>query len=402
MRSFKEEWADIKAIYESEEFGRECKKMQAVFTSAPVVLYGAGILGVEIGKALKFCKTAPIYFCDKNKLGIEENTGLPIISPGMLSYDPIYQDAHVLISSFAYDDEIKSDLAKMGIEKNRILSRGYFFFLFFYFCRYIHAPGADGASENLRLDYFVSRMADIYKMFAGENDKSLSGYERTYDLVADMKSKSVLLNLLKIGLTKRTVTHDLPKCQYFDDELILPLLNDAEVFVDIGAFTGDTAEIFFDHVKNKYAHYYAFEPDKENSEKALALFANKRDVTFEKKGVYSKTTVIGFNGAHTSSSGISEESGYYIEVVSLDEYFNGKPHVPTFIKMDIEGAEAEALKGCERLIREHKPKLAVCVYHKPGDIYELPELIQSFRGGDYKFYLRHYSDSFNETVLYAV
>jgi len=70
--------------------------------------------------------------------------------------------------------------------------------------------------------------------------------------------------------------------------------------------------------------------------------------------------------------------------------------------MDIEGAELEALKGAERIIREHKPKLAICAYHKPEDIYTLPEFIKGCRD-DYRLYLRHYSpyNTF-DTVLYAV
>ena len=68
--------------------------------------------------------------------------------------------------------------------------------------------------------------------------------------------------------------------------------------------------------------------------------------------------------------------------------------------MDIEGAELEALKGAEQIIRNFKPKLAICAYHKPEDLYTLPELIKSFRD-DYVFYLRHYTDTLYETVLYA-
>jgi hypothetical protein len=69
--------------------------------------------------------------------------------------------------------------------------------------------------------------------------------------------------------------------------------------------------------------------------------------------------------------------------------------------MDIEGAELEAIKGAKRIIEEQKPKLAICVYHKPEDIWELPELILSYNK-EYKFYIRHYSYKDNETVLYAV
>ena len=74
---------------------------------------------------------------------------------------------------------------------------------------------------------------------------------------------------------------------------------------------------------------------------------------------------------------------------------------PTFIKMDIEGAEYKALKGAERVIRKCHPKLAISVYHKPEDIFDIPSLILEYNS-DYRFYLRHYSLTSSETILYVV
>ncbi len=73
----------------------------------------------------------------------------------------------------------------------------------------------------------------------------------------------------------------------------------------------------------------------------------------------------------------------------------------TFIKLDVEGAELETLKGAERTIKEYKPRLAISIYHKPSDIYEIPELLMEYRS-DYKFYIRHYTSYVWETVLYAI
>jgi hypothetical protein len=69
--------------------------------------------------------------------------------------------------------------------------------------------------------------------------------------------------------------------------------------------------------------------------------------------------------------------------------------------MDIEGAEKEALLGAKRIIKTVKPKLCVCAYHKPEDIYELPKTILALNH-EYKLYLRHYTDVLYETVLYAI
>ena len=68
--------------------------------------------------------------------------------------------------------------------------------------------------------------------------------------------------------------------------------------------------------------------------------------------------------------------------------------------MDIEGSEEAALKGAIKTIKKHKPKLAICAYHKPDDLCVLPQLIKSMVP-EYKLYLDHYTINFTETVLYA-
>lgn len=68
--------------------------------------------------------------------------------------------------------------------------------------------------------------------------------------------------------------------------------------------------------------------------------------------------------------------------------------------MDIEGAELNALKGGEKLIRKYKPKLAICVYHKPEDIFELPQYLLQLNP-DYKFWIRKYGQFYTDMVLYA-
>ena len=69
--------------------------------------------------------------------------------------------------------------------------------------------------------------------------------------------------------------------------------------------------------------------------------------------------------------------------------------------MDVEGAELESLKGAQKVIKRDKPKLAVCIYHKPEDILTLPLFIKKLVP-EYKFYLRSYSNADNEMVLYAI
>jgi len=71
-----------------------------------------------------------------------------------------------------------------------------------------------------------------------------------------------------------------------------------------------------------------------------------------------------------------------------------------FIKMDIEGAELEALKGSEGVLRQFKPKLAITVYHNFQDFWTIPQYLDGL-GLGYRFYLRHFTIHAEETVLFA-
>lgn len=88
-------------------------------------------------------------------------------------------------------------------------------------------------------------------------------------------------------------------------------------------------------------------------------------------------------------------------MISLDTYFKSEDFLPTFIKLDIEGSEKEALVGSREIIQQIRPKLAICVYHKIEDIYVVPEFLLKHMPS-YHFTLRHYSPDNDGTVLYAI
>ena len=120
-------------------------------------------------------------------------------------------------------------------------------------------------------------------------------------------------------------------------------------------------------------------------------------------GLWHKNTELHFDNtvlpisAKFSSS--IDENMPLVKVIKLDDIAYDERI--TFIKMDIEGAELNALKGSEQIIKHFRPKLAISVYHKPEDLWEIPAYILSLRS-DYKLYFRHYSFTNRETVLYAI
>ena len=177
------------------------------------------------------------------------------------------------------------------------------------------------------------------------------------------------------------------------------MLTDHEVFIDCGGFDGDTSVKFNENCCGKYANIFIFETE---LYKKTAIEQKMSGYRYElyQAGVWSKTTRLYFDALETDGSHVSElESDYMIEAVALDETVYDKK--PTFIKMDIEGSEQEAIKGCSRIISDFQPKLAICVYHKPDDLFEIPVLIKKINP-NYRLYLRQYANSRFETVLYAL
>lgn len=390
MRSFREEWNDIVCHHNSKQHQEDIKRAKQKLLEKPFVFYGAGIEGILFAKILVFAEIKPLCFVDKNKAGVEEQTGIPIILPTALLNE--FVDTNIIISSTMYRTEIEYDLQQMGVNADRILPRQLILLLL------ILCLGEAEKPDILKHHHYLFMYNSLNKVAKNKNAPMLLGCEQTYNWFADVRSKKVFIDYLRLCFITQPVAPCPIITQYFD-----PVVNlsDREVFVDCGAYTGDTAEIFMRNTNNKYAHYYAFEPDGEHFKEAEKFLMNKQNTTLTKKGLFSTETILNFKDGYTSCSKICDTGEAVVKVTSIDKYFSDKPHIPTFIKMDIEGAELEALEGAEFIIRKHKPKLAICVYHRPEDLYEIPEIIKSYRE-DYKLYLRHYTDTYSELVLYAV
>ena len=188
--------------------------------------------------------------------------------------------------------------------------------------------------------------------------------------------------------------------QYFDLPAELGLVGENEVFVHAGCYNGDTQKSYINWFGDTYEKMVTFEPSVGQYRFCAELFRQFRNVELVQAGLSDQNGTVKFDLDVPGRSFISETGTEKIKTVSLDSYMgDGKV---TFIALDIEGEELKALKGAEQIIRTQKPKLAISIYHKPEDIYELPELIKGFRP-DYKLYLRHYHLlDMAETVLYAL
>lgn len=186
--------------------------------------------------------------------------------------------------------------------------------------------------------------------------------------------------------------------QYFDKEIMIP--RDGEIFIDGGCFDCGTDREFISWCSGNYEKIYAFEPDSQNYERCAkrCSLENMKNVKLYNRGLWSQETELSFQETGDSRAKVGEGT-IVIQTTSIDAATEGEP--VSFIKLDIEGAELEALRGAERTIRKYHPRLAICLYHKSEDIIEIPAYILSLYEG-YRLYIRHYSLDVSETVLYAV
>lgn len=176
-----------------------------------------------------------------------------------------------------------------------------------------------------------------------------------------------------------------------------------EVVIECGSSDGKTLKELCDKLKNKYKHIYCFEPDsqcKQVLNRVIKDIKGSGTITYFEKGTYKETTTLSFccDSLASGLSKVDDAGQNKIEVVALDEVVKERV---TFIKMDIEGAELDTLKGAKRIISEDKPKLAICIYHKDVDIIEILEYLRVLNP-QYRFYMRHHNCNMTETVLYAV
>ncbi len=173
---------------------------------------------------------------------------------------------------------------------------------------------------------------------------------------------------------------------------------DNEVYVDGGAYDGDSVRMFVERVNGSYERVLAFEPDPRTfSRLSLNLQAVPRVELFN-CGLHRAKAALGFTEDGSRGAVISTAAKSKITVVGLDEVLAGER--ASFIKMNIEGAEREALAGAAKTIASWCPKLAISLYHRPSDLWEIPRLVREL-GADYRLYLRQHDGGIIETVLYA-
>jgi FkbM family methyltransferase len=228
----------------------------------------------------------------------------------------------------------------------------------------------------------------------------LKDLARAMDCLSDESSKRCLIDIasFRLGLNPSFASFKHDEKQYFNS-LTLNLLQGKSIcFVDGGAFNGDTFLDLSSLIEIKES--YLFEPDAENF---LKLVTNveicHQRVHCLPLGLSESYEILNFGAGNGEGASISDKGTSQIAVIDLDSVLSGCKI--DFIKLDVEGAEMQALKGAKRVISDSRPVIAISLYHRSQDLWELPLAVFNLCK-DYKFYIRqHFSNSF-DSVLYAV
>ena len=237
--------------------------------------------------------------------------------------------------------------------------------------------------------------------FLKENSEK---FEKMYQSLEDYRSKKIFYAILNNWYNYDFINLEqvMEKCfsHYFDLDII-PSCQE-EVFVDLGAFNGDTVEDFIKIYGDNYKKIYAYEMTEQSMRELKERVKNYPRIIYEQKAVSDEVGMgsIKIHEISTSSNQLELEEIGEIEVTSLDDDINEKI---TMIKMDIEGSELKALKGAENHIIKDKPKLLLSVYHGYEELLTLWEYLEKL-DLSYHYYLRYYGGPIfpTEIVLFAI
>jgi len=345
-----------------------------------IVLYGAGSIGRECILLLQ-SKGVLVRAVIDAKSALRQLEGVPVLHPEDLSFSAEEKAViPVVISIFNHQ------ISMLDVQA------------------VIESAGWGNVTGFLQFHrQYAADIGDRYWLTAPSfYNLQRQGWREGSELWHDDESSRLYCDILKFRFTADYQDAPLPHpgVQYFPGDI--PSWRKNLRFVDCGAFDGDTLEILTRQDLQIDA-IAAFEPDGANleilSKKLKAIGASARPAALWPCGVHSSTTQLRFSSGQGAGSAISASGDTVVQCVSLDDVLVG--FQPNLIKMDIEGAEYGALLGARKLIETHRPGLAICVYHHPAHLWEIPALVKSWNL-DYSFFLRvHYYNGF-DLVMYAV
>lgn len=336
--------------------------------SSPVVCFGAGNLGRRVARAVH-----PVLFCDnKSSLWGTAVDCIPVDSPKAAVEH--YPDATFVVSIW---HPSRIDTMETRVNQLKLLGASNVIPFWSLFAEH----------PNLLPNLFWA-LPDFY---AAHGDEIQQGRA-----LLDSEGKVEFDRQMKLRLEHWSDQVIAAGAQYFPDDLVQ--LSHNEVFVDCGAYDGDTISEFRRASNDQFDRIIAFEPDPDNFSALRSAASGDSRITVHPYAVGARRETLHFEvggtGARVSSDGACE-----VQAISLDEALDGL--APTYIKFDIEGSEPDALQGAWKTITTHRPKLAVCAYHLPDHLWKMPTMLNKLQPNSLLTLRAHCADGF-DCVCYCI
>jgi len=265
--------------------------------------------------------------------------------------------------------------------KNRLDDMGFLNFSYLAFFKY--------SKLKLAIPPFI---IDFKNDFINNKSK----YERIYNLLEDKKSKEIFEKIINFKISfdynfMKGFTNNFDN-QYFDKKIVPNIKN--IVFLDGGGYVGDTTPNIIKNYPD-FKKIYLIEPNELHINIAKRDFGNIKNIEFTNCGLGSKKS-------ENKTQQIEQNNcNHNFQAINIDTIDNILKEKVDFIKLDIEGAEQDAIDGAKNSIKKYKPILAICIYHKAEDWYKIPQKVLEINK-NYKIYIRHYMEGIYETVMYFI
>ncbi|MFL6734419.1 MAG: FkbM family methyltransferase [Sphingomicrobium sp.] len=343
-------------------------------TDDPLVVYGLGATGQKIVDELIDAGVPIDLILDRGKHG-QEYRGIPIRA--LDGADAALAGRRVLIGLHNHYVDVKGlseDLRAAGAE--RVLTP-------------INLPELLPEPKT-GTGYWLDRSFDYADKHAD--------FAWLRSVLADDNSRELLDAILRYRKSGDLADCPVPSLEDEYTPSDLPRYKEPLRLIDCGAFTGVAIHKF---LKAGYAieSFCAFEPDPANFAKLAGRnFPVERGLCLP-LGTWSSTTQLSFASDNSMGSCLSDEGNVTIQCVAIDDLIHGEPI--NLVKLDVEGAEIETIKGMERNIRDQRPNLLVSAYHTPGHLFEIAQLLDGWQLG-YRFHLRVHEFNTFGVVLYCL
>jgi FkbM family methyltransferase len=356
----------------------------------PIALFGAGLIGRECVRALRALGHEPVCVADETPARIGTTCeGAPVLAPADAARQ-VGASGLMMCSFYRPVTSLAATCRRVAETTGR---RTIPFLPLFqlapgsFSCTYAFGPLSPEADAELEagLRWLAARLSD-------EASRSLLDCQIEF----------------RRSLDPSVLPAPTP---YFDPlasqaPLLDRLLFDRLVFVDCGAFDGDTIAAFLAATGGRYRRIIALEPDQANAAalraRAAELLGGRiADFVCHEKGVWSHEGVLGFSATGTPASAISADGTQRIAVTALDTCVDARGDDVVMLKLDVEGAEAEALRGAAQLLRRPDAVACVSVYHRPADLAELPRLLDAQQPG-HRLLLRSHGHDGADLVVYTL